>query len=83
MYVVSLIGKHVFHDNTIVCTITRMSYLNKIRIYIKQKYNVEFETFASDFTSGWLRFDNITDDRDISLIVEKVYTEDDIDKFLS
>ena len=83
MYVVSLIGKHVFHDNTIVCTITRMSYLNKIRIYIKQKYNVEFETFASDFTSDWLRFDNITDDRDISLVVEKVYTEDDIDKFLS
>ena len=83
MYVVSLIGKDVFHDNTIVCTITRISHLDKIRIYIKQKYNVEFETLAADFTSGWLRFDNITDDRDISLVVENVYTEDDIDALLS
>ena len=83
MYVVSLIGKHVFHGNTIVCTITRMSHLDKIRVYIKQKYNVEFETLPSYFTSGWCCFDNITDDRDISLVVENVYTEDDIDALLS
>ena len=83
MYVVSLIGKNVFHDNTIVCTITRMSNLDKIRVYIKQKYNIEFETLSANFTSDWWRFDNVTDDRDISLIVERVYTEDDIDALLS
>ena len=83
MYVVSLIGKNVFHGNIIICTITRMSNLDKIRVYIKQKYNVEFETLSAYCTSCWLCFDNITDDRDISLVVENVCTEDDIDALLS
>ena len=83
MYVVSLVGKDVFQGHDIVCTITRMSNLDKVRVYIKQKYNVEFETIPANFFSVLYRFDNITDDRDISLVVENVYTEDDIDKFLS
>lgn len=83
MYVVSLQGKDVFQGNDIVCTITRMSHLDKIRVYIKQKYNIEFETLSANFASNWWCFDNITDDRDISLIVENVYTEDDIDALLS
>ena len=83
MYVVSLTGKDVFHDNMIVCTITRMSNLDKIRVYIKQKYGIEFEELAAYFTPDWLRFNNVTDDRDISLVVENVYTEDDIDVLLS
>ena len=83
MYVVSLTGKNVFHDNMIVCTITKMSNLSKVRNYIKQKYGIEFEELAAYFTPDWLRFNNVTDDRDISLVVERVYTEDDIDPFLS
>ena len=83
MYVVSIKGKNVFQGNDIICTITRMSNLDKIRVYIKQKYNVEFETLSVNFTSNWWKFDNITDDRDISLIVENVYTENDIDVLLS
>ena len=83
MYVVSLVGKNVFQGNTIVCTITRMSNLDKIRVYIKQKHGVEFETTSAISTSNWKCFNNITDDRDISLVVENVYTEDDIDAFLS
>ena len=83
MYVVSLVGKNIFHDNMIVCTITRMSNLSKVRNYIKQKYGIEFEERASYFTSGWWRFKNVTNDRNISLVVERVYTEDDIDSFLS
>ena len=83
MYVVSLVGKHVFKGSTIVCTITRISNLDKIRIYIKQKHGVEFEKLSAQFTPTWWKFDNITDDRDISLVVENVYTEDDIDALLS
>ena len=83
MYVVSLTGKNVFHDNMIVCTITRMSSLSKVRNYIKQKYGIEFEELSANLTSGWWCFDNVTDDRDISLVVENVYTEDDIDVLLS
>ena len=83
MWVVNLQGKDVFHDNVIVCTISKLSYLDKVRIYIKQKYNVEFEITAAISTSNWKCFYNITDNKDISLIVENVYTEDDIDAFLS
>ena len=36
MYVVSLIGKHVFQGNTIICTITRMSNLDKIRVLLEE-----------------------------------------------
>ena len=82
MYVVSLVGKNVFQGNTIVCTITRMSNLDKIRVYIKQKHGIEFEELSSNFTSSWWCFNNITDNRDISLVVEYVYTEDDIDSLL-
>ena len=83
MYVVSLVGKHVFEGSTIVCVITRISNLDKIRIYIKQKYGVEFEELSAQFTSNLWKFDNIADDRDISLIVERVDTEEDIEDFLS
>ena len=83
MYVVSLQGKNVFQGNDIVCTITRISNLDKIRVYIKQKHGVEFEKLSAQFTPDWWKFDNITDDRDISLIVQNVYTEDDIDLLLS
>ena len=83
MYLVSLQGKNVFQGNDVVCTITRISNLDKIRVYIKQKYGIEFEEFSHLFTSNWCCFNNITDNRDISLIVENVYTEDDIDALLS
>lgn len=82
MYVVSLKGKNVFQEEEIVCTITRMDNLDRIRVYIKQKYNIEFEPLATRFASCWWGFDNITDDRDISLIVERVYTEEDIESFI-
>lgn len=83
MYVVSLVGNHVFKGSIVVCTIKRISNLDKIRIYIKQKYGVEFEELSAQFTPSWWKFDNITDNRDISLIIETAYTEEDIDKFLS
>lgn len=83
MYVVSLVGKKVFQGNTIVCTLKHISDLDKIRVYIKQKHGIEFEELSARFTSTWWCFNNITDDRDISLIVERVYTEDDIESLLS
>lgn len=83
MYVVSLQGKDVFQGNDIICTITRISNLDKIRVYIKQKHGIEFEELSAHFTSSWWCFDNITDNRDISLIVECVYTENDINDLIS
>ena len=72
VYVVSLAGKHVFHDWSIQCVITHMGNLDKVRAKIKEKYNVEFEEKSAQFMSGYWKFDNITDNRDIHLIVERV-----------
>ena len=83
MYLVSLQGKDILFNKVNVCVITRMSYLDTIRVYIHQKYNVEFETLSAIFTSDCWCFRNITDDRDIALFVERICTEDDIDALLS
>lgn len=72
VYVVSLTGKHVFHDWSIQYVIKHMDDLDKVRIILKEKYNVEFEKLAGRFSSIWWEFDNITDNRDIYLIVERV-----------
>lgn len=83
MWVVSIKGNHVFQGSDIICIITKISNLDKIRVYIKQKYNIEFESNANISTLNWKCFYNITDDRDITLVVENVYVEDDINDFLS
>ena len=72
VYVVSLVGKHVFDDWSILCVITRMGDLDKVRDKIKEHHNVEFEKLANTFACGYWKFDNITDNRDISLVVERV-----------
>ena len=91
MYLVSLKGKDVFQGNTVICVITQKSSLSKVRDYIKQEYDIEFadyptcltEDLTIRFSLDWWCFDNITDDRDISLVVETVYTEADIDVLFS
>ena len=82
MYLVSLQGRDVFFNRVNICAITRMSNLDRIRVYIKQKYNVEFESLSAIFTSDWWCFRNITDNRDIALFVERICTEDDIASLL-
>ena len=83
MYLVSLQERDVFFNRINVCAITRMSNLDKIRIYIKQKYNIEFEPLSAIFTSDCWCFRNITNNRDIALFVERIRTEDDIEFLLS
>lgn len=72
VYIVSLAGKHVFHDWSIQCAIKSMSDLDKVRAMIKEKDLIEFEQFSSSFTSYYWKFNNISDNRDIYLIVERV-----------
>ena len=82
MYLISLQGKDVMSNRVNVCVITQMYYLDTIRVYIRQKYSVEFENLANRFSSCFWGFDNITDNRDITLVVERVYTKDDIEGFI-
>ena len=84
MYVISLTGKDIFQGNIIVCTSAKISNLDKVLAYIKQEYDIEFEEYSTNFIQGcWWCFNNITDDRDISLIIEDVPTDDDIAASLS
>lgn len=71
-YVVSLAGKHVFHDWSIKCVIKHIDNLDKVRAMIKKNHDIEFEDKSSQSYNGWWKFDNITDNRDIKLIVERV-----------
>lgn len=73
-YVCSLIGDDVFHGHSIVGCISNISDLDKVREKIKANCGVEFEELASTFNnSGYLSFANITDRRDIYLVVERTY----------
>lgn len=72
VYVVSLAGTHVFNNWSIKCVIKHIDDLNKVRTRIKENHGIEFEELSSCFYNGWWSFANITDNRDIHLIVERV-----------
>lgn len=72
VYVVSLAGQSVFHNWGIQYVIKHIDNLDKVRTKIKENYGIEFEELSSSFHNGWWRFNNVTDDRDINLIVERV-----------
>lgn len=72
VYVVSLAGQSVFRNWGIQYVIKRIGNLDKVRTKIKENYGIEFEEYSSQFYDDWWNFDNITDDRDIHLIVERV-----------
>lgn len=72
VYVVTLTGKDVFSNWSIERVITHINELDKVRDIIRERYGVEFEKLSSRFCDGLWKFDNITDDRDIALIVERI-----------
>ena len=75
IYVASLQGKSVFHDFSIQCAMKDLSDLKLLRARLKEEYNLTFDEYSSARTSSssYLVFDNIGDDRDVKLVVEKTY----------
>lgn len=75
IYVASLQGKSVFHDFSIQCAMKDLSDLKLLRARLKEEYNLTFDEHSSARTnsSSYLVFDNVGDDRDVKLVVEKVY----------
>ena len=73
IYVASLQGKSVFHDFSIQCAMKDLSDLKLLRARLKEK-NLTFDEHSSArcSSSSYLVFDNIGDDRDVKLIVERV-----------
>ena len=75
IYVASLQGKSVFHDFSIQCAMKDLSDLEFLRTRLKEKHSLTFDEHSSAraSSSSYLVFDNIGDDRDIKLVVEKTY----------
>ena len=71
-YVVLLVGAHVSNCLSVKAIIKHLDDLDKIRTIIRDNYGIEVEDLSSCFNDSFLRFDNITDNRDISLIVKRV-----------
>ena len=75
IYVASLQGKSVFHDFSIQCAMKDLSDLKLLRARLKEKHSLTFDEHSSAraSSSSYLVFDNIGDDRDVKLVVEKTY----------
>ena len=75
IYVASLQGKSVFHDFSIQCAMKDLSDLKLLRARLKEKHNLTFDEHSSvrASSSSYLVFDNIGDDRNVKLVVEKTY----------
>lgn len=72
-YVVYLQGSKVHGGISHQCLIESYSELDDARKLIKERYNLEFTEYCTTFCgSGYQKFNNITDDRDITLVVERV-----------
>ena len=75
IYVASLQGKSVFHDFSIQCAMKDLSDIKLLRARLKEEHNLTFDEHSSAraSSSSYLVFDNIGDDRDVKLVVEKTY----------
>lgn len=72
MYVCSIVGNDVANNGVNIGIIDSVNDLDEVRRIVKNRYGLEFEELASCFRDGWLKFSNVTDNRDAALIVERV-----------
>lgn len=73
-YVCSLIGTDVFHGHSIVGCISNISDVDKVLEKIKAKHGIEFEQLVTmSNNDAYLCFINITDERDVYLVIERTY----------
>lgn len=71
VYVVSIIGKNVHQGYSLQGVISSITMDHLIRSKIRSLYGVFFEEKASRYYTGFWEFKNISDDRDITLRIEK------------
>ena len=75
VYTVSIEGTNVHHGRATLYVINNMNDLDKARNMIKKYYFVEFEKSPSRSIGDYYwEYDNITDTRGITLVVERVET---------
>lgn len=71
VYVVSIVGNNVHQGYSLQGVISSITMDHIIRSSLLSLYGVSFEEKASRHYTGFLEFKNISDDRDISLRIEK------------
>lgn len=78
MYVVSIHGEHVFQNHSLVTIIEDISLdtLRKLDDFLYKQYDIHFDIEEKHVYrhngSGYKQFDNITNDLDVTLVVEWV-----------
>lgn len=83
VWVVTLAGEHVHHGHSVQGVIEVIDDLRIIREKVKEAYKIEFESKNSardEFEHFYQKYENITDDRDIKLVLERMsmYQNDDL-----
>lgn len=73
IYICTIEGKDVFQGKSFEGCITHLNDLSKVRDLIKEAYNIEFEELSAKFTSYYWEYENISDNRDVKLVVYKSY----------
>lgn len=71
VYVVSIVGKNVHQGYSLQGVISSITMDHIIRSRILSLYGVFFEEKASRHYTGFWEFKNISDNRDITLRIEK------------
>lgn len=72
IYVVSLIDQDVIYGTSIQYAIKHINSLDKVRDEIKQIYGLEFKQIPSRSIPDYQKFDNVNDNIDVYLTVERV-----------
>ena len=75
-YVVYIKGQNVHKGFSLQGTLRSIRNDDGIRKRIKRDYQIEFEELSSRWTPNYWEFKNITDDRDVTLVIEKTTFED-------
>lgn len=75
-YVVYLKGQNVYQGFSLQGTLHSIRKDDEIRKRIKRNYQIEFEELASRWAPNYWEFKNMTDDRDVTLVIEKTTFED-------
>ncbi len=78
MVLISLTGKHVYHECSNVCIVDSFAKEQVARKIIYDKYHLRFEDTPIINTSYYKVYNNVTDNREINLVFEHVeYIGDD------
>lgn len=70
MLVVSIVGKDVYQDHVVICTLDDIHNIDKVRNIIFNKYNIVFSSKPTISTIGYYVYDLIVWGKDIRMVVE-------------